>query len=868
MTRLTARYRRLRRDGGDDGVALVFVLLVVIVVTMFTALVSTSTIAQIRPAKVSQDVATATAAAEAGLGDFMAQANNRCRVPVQCAWLDDHATLASATPVTSGSSTTFSWSIRNHDTYVNDGFVRVVSTGRTAGPKSQARTLVADYTPSVRCIICTYQYVTDFETIGSALISARFPARTIHIDNAASSAAIGQSGTNLNATWAAPMMPSGASIPAGSPAVCDRYWYDDPTLGDGRNRFGKGNFQSDWNQSGSIGASSYTNYGHCEVTFGRGSHLDGEVHSNDAMLLSNTLPDGHGGPYFGAAVKSYWGGRTDSSTPLPPLSGDWRSQAAVGGRPADGSPHAPESTATQLILPTTLGTLPSPNICTYTGPTRVRLTGDGYATVTSPLTSANNSSVCTTNTNGSLSDGTGGVTSARVKLDSVDAFGNRTGYVITARNGTSSTPANIFDLRSTAGIDSTPAGSDTAVDTATAQWTDAATPGCGSATIKQQKRFDCQLTAQTKSFASMNTDIDAALSSDPAANVATIIQTYLTAASKSTYPVGAYHDVYYFIDSTTGPATTTATTMFSTKTLSPFADPLLSGSNGSQTITRTTATTTTTYVVKGKQCDVLTGCLLAASWGDGSLGANTPAFTVAVARSQVSYSSSVSAATATFPDASDVTQYSRKNGDIYVEGSLSGNLSLAAEGDVIVTGSTSYADAAKDAMVYAGQNNVRVYHPVKCTDTNAASIAATTVGFCPNDITGLYPITSVPSWAVHPAQQYADVRSDLTNISIVGAVFALNGSFYTDNYDRGNDALGAVSLTGSSWQRHRGALGTQWEIAPTGTTRHKSGFDITYHKDATLGSRVLPWAPTPSGTVADHTWSLQSVSTSNTLAAS
>ena len=72
---------------------------------------------------------------------------------------------------------------------------------------------------------------------------------------------------------------------------------------------------------------------------------------------------------------------------------------------------------------------------------------------------------------------------------------------------------------------------------------------------------------------------------------------------------------------------------------------------------------------------------------------------------------------------------------------------------------TGAANTNTQAMMMIGQNDVRIYHPVKCRTTTASLIAQTTAGFCPNDTTGLYS-TAQPDGA-RPDQQYTNLRTDL-----------------------------------------------------------------------------------------------------------
>jgi hypothetical protein len=188
-------------------------------------------------------------------------------------------------------------------------------------------------------------------------------------------------------------------------------------------------------------------------------------------------------------------------------------------------------------------------------------------------------------------------------------------------------------------------------------------------------------------------------------------------------------------------------------------------------------------------------------------------------------------------------------GDLYLEGTAANTMAIVAQNDLIVTNTTAAATPASQGLMMIGQNNVRVYHPVKCRTTTSALISATTPGFCPNDTTGLY--TSVPADGARPDQQYTNLRPDLASLHIKGAVLALGnapihyscpaqpgtagicgGEFTVDNFDRGDspgvDALGWLTVTGTVGMAHHAPLGVEWEIpdTPGQSSRVYSGYQF------------------------------------------
>jgi hypothetical protein len=263
------------------------------------------------------------------------------------------------------------------------------------------------------------------------------------------------------------------------------------------------------------------------------------------------------------------------------------------------------------------------------------------------------------------------------------------------------------------------------------------------------------------------------------------------------------------------------------------------------------------------------------AWGDG--GASTSSITQAATQFEVkvtqqTYSNLQLGTTVTsFPSMSDVTQYQLGNngtfgasgpGDLYVEGDIGHTMALVAANDLVVTGPTgptganptnpsptnpnpeTNATTPTAALELIGQNNVRIYHPVKCAVTDSSMISTTDPGWCPDDITGLY--SSVLPAANRPDQQYVNLRPDLAGLTIHAALFALGnadahitcpqppsgdgvcgGEFTVDNYNRGS-SLGYLTEIGTLAMAHHAPVGEEWEVTDTSgqSSRPYSGYQL------------------------------------------
>jgi hypothetical protein len=258
----------------------------------------------------------------------------------------------------------------------------------------------------------------------------------------------------------------------------------------------------------------------------------------------------------------------------------------------------------------------------------------------------------------------------------------------------------------------------------------------------------------------------------------------------------------------------------------------------------------------------------------------------------------------------DVTQYSIGSGgtfgtggtggpgDLYVEGTNPTTLALQAQDDVIVTGTLAPTGGLVDAQTpvmnptaaleVIGQNDVRVYHPVKCvvTDLTLNSPTDTSPGYCPDDITGLY--TGVPANGARPDQQYTNMRPDLANLTINGVVYAMGnspqsitcpeppggggacgGDFIVDNYNRGDSigtaSLGYVTVIGTLSMQHHAPLGEEWETADISglTSRPYSGYqfaDRYQNLSALLAANSSVNPLVPGGGTTPNPWHIISTS--------
>jgi type II secretory pathway pseudopilin PulG len=144
-------------------------------------------------------------------------------------------------------------------------------------------------------------------------------------------------------------------------------------------------------------------------------------------------------------------------------------------------------------------------------------------------------------------------------------------------------------------------------------------------------------------------------------------------------------------------------------------------------------------------------------------------------------STSYSPFTATYPTTSGC-------GNAYVSGSYSGQLTIAAENDIIING--SLARSGEGLLGLVANNFVRIYHPF-CTAVSGTPTCTTTTAQSSNgDCNGGENGTGT-----------------LSSPEIDAAILAINHSFIVDHYNCGAP-MGSLTVEGAIAQKFRGPVGT------------------------------------------------------------
>jgi Tfp pilus assembly protein PilX len=143
-------------------------------------------------------------------------------------------------------------------------------------------------------------------------------------------------------------------------------------------------------------------------------------------------------------------------------------------------------------------------------------------------------------------------------------------------------------------------------------------------------------------------------------------------------------------------------------------------------------------------------------------------------------------------------------GDVNLRGTLRGQLTIAAQNDIVISEDVRYNTwpGGTDVLGLIADNDIAVYHPVSSGGNNLAG--------------------------------------SITNLRIDAAMLALNHSFYVQNWNRGAP-LGWLEINGVIAQKYRGAVGTFTGNPPV--TNH--GYDKDYEYDSRLKYLSPPYFLSP-----------------------
>ncbi len=201
-------------------------------------------------------------------------------------------------------------------------------------------------------------------------------------------------------------------------------------------------------------------------------------------------------------------------------------------------------------------------------------------------------------------------------------------------------------------------------------------------------------------------------------------------------------------------------------------------------------------------------------------------------------------------------------GNVYIEGTVKGRVTIAAQNNVIVTNDLAISSSAKgntpigpDMVGLVAANSVVVYHPVSraisstteqltstvkspsnlsktCPANSSTNISSPNSGGSNNNTITCTWRTTKTRGTSYSNISYPGLTSSSGTRWVYASIQTLQRSFWVQNYNRGAD-LGRLAVRGSIAQKWRGAVGT------SGGT----GFDKDYSYDARLQFASPPYFP-------------------------
>ncbi|HET6878333.1 MAG TPA: hypothetical protein VFH38_12445, partial [Jatrophihabitans sp.] len=640
-------------------------------------------------------------------------------------------------------------------------------------------------------------------------------------------------------------------------------------------------------------ATPETHWDTCDSSFEPNMVMNGPVYSQDAYLVDRGKDTGKSGqsmPVFNDYAYTMWNGVINGVQQAPnPNGGYSRGYPNTNGQLYTTLSPQPVYTTNKLELPANADKSKPLATCTYTGPTRI-LIKQGTAYITSPGTPTSpppsGPDYCYQSTGVFTNPGGTGVADAQVPIDKTLI------YVQNPTTGTPklATPTNpIFKLQAQGSL---PAS--TSSNTLTGTWKDnstySSTSACPSPPDPTKRRnFDCE-TSTASPPADMAKLISNTVNSTMKSGATTgaAMKTKLTNAVSGLMPnalippptfnktTGAYYQV-----SVGDPTVSTSTPTSTYPALAP-ADPFYQEAKSAAVTTTTMTATiainriTCTGVDSAGQCNQTKTSAIYSGSATGSWSAGTPPTTT---DSWPWFGAQTGTHTYTDPN-NDITQYYNGYGDAYVEGTLKGNMTIVAEHDIVATNNITYNNTnlttTTDGLALVADHDVRIYRPMTCVDDGTAG--ATTSGYCPNDLTGVYNTTL--SWPLpnnYPALMYTpDNAPSMTSNasgghdgSLYATIFTLRGCFMIDNFYRGGIGNNAY-IYGGLYQYHRGPTSLPYQGRPyQGSGTKMPGIVLNYTFDnmragqADNGGLRVPWIPNPVGrpNTSTRTWNVVSIST-------
>ena len=190
-----------------------------------------------------------------------------------------------------------------------------------------------------------------------------------------------------------------------------------------------------------------------------------------------------------------------------------------------------------------------------------------------------------------------------------------------------------------------------------------------------------------------------------------------------------------------------------------------------------------------------------------------------------------------YPQLGDITTYGCRNGDVFLQGTLKGRLTIAADSNIELIGNITYAGGVggNDILGLVANNYIEIYHPV-----GYANGTAPPSGYCNGGTinAGTGAMTNNNTYCNLDDLVQATPTTSFNNPTIQAALLVVAHSFRVQNYAYGDSSwtggtLGTITINGAIAQKYRGVVGQ------TGGSSN-SGFLKNYNYDQRLSYQSPP----------------------------
>jgi hypothetical protein len=177
-----------------------------------------------------------------------------------------------------------------------------------------------------------------------------------------------------------------------------------------------------------------------------------------------------------------------------------------------------------------------------------------------------------------------------------------------------------------------------------------------------------------------------------------------------------------------------------------------------------------------------------------------------------------------YPQLGDITSYGCRNGDVFVQGTLKGRITVAADNNIDIVGNLSYQGGAggNDILGLVANNYVEIYHPVGYTTGTLSS--AIPANYCNGGSFSGNPLKITNNNTYCNLDDLVNVASPSTAFqspTINAALLAVVHTIRVQNYQYGDSSwaggnLASITVNGALAQKYRGAVGTSGGASSSG----------------------------------------------------